>query len=71
MANEGLKLPEAFDAACKALRRKDRPTASMHDAGLVRVNGVGWCQVFVKVCRFDLKLMQEHPETGGLLCEDN
>lgn len=59
----------AFRKACTALRRKDRPLASMQDAGFTTVRGVGECQVFVKVARFDAKLLKAEPETGGLLCE--
>jgi hypothetical protein len=62
-------MDSARSKACTALRRKDRPLASMHDAGMIRVQGVGLCQVFVKVCRFDLKLLKDEPLTGGLLCE--
>ena len=62
-------LESAFQSACLAMRRKDRPVASMHNAGMVTLRDVGPCEVFVKVCRFDPELLKAEPETGGLLCE--
>jgi hypothetical protein len=59
----------AYHKACQAVRSKARPLASMQDAGMVTVPGIGECQVFVKVCRFDAKLLKDEPLTGGLLCE--
>lgn len=65
-------LHDAFRKAYKQVLEDENCTASMKDAGFVRAC---WSehhpqlQVFVKVCRFSEDLLEEQPETGGLLCE--
>ena len=61
-------MAEALDRASKRLRADPHMTAAEHSAGMLGY-GPDQMQVFVRVCRFSQKLLDDDPMTGGLLCE--
>lgn len=65
-------IKRAYSAAVKKVQSHETIQESCYSAGFIIPDGQpkksrkGF-QVFIKVCRFDEKLLESHPLTGGLL----
>lgn len=76
-----VQIMRTYNKAIRRLRMDKRCSAVMESVGfldgktcwLIQKDSskVAKMQVFIKVCRYDDKILEKYPESGGLTCELN